>query len=158
MLYPDGNLNVSVCLLPSFLIYVSLKRLIIYGTSIVMFMLNTCSTMLPSSAQALAKLGWVSLSFDSSSTRPPHILRHHHHISCAATIQTSSEIAENWLNLLCNICRYTPLELKTILSILKRWKTTSREEELNGRWPLITGIFVKWETTWKLTLLFAEFD
>jgi hypothetical protein len=42
--------------------------------------------------------------------------------------------------LLCNICRYTPLELKTILSILKRWKTTSREEELNVRRPVITGI------------------
>ena len=35
-LYPDGNLNASVCLLPSFLIYVSLKRLIIDGASIVM--------------------------------------------------------------------------------------------------------------------------
>jgi hypothetical protein len=30
--------------------------------------------------------------------------------------------------------------MKTLLSILKRWKTTSREEELNGRLPLITGI------------------
>ena len=34
--YPYGNLNASVCLLPSFLIYVSLKRLIIDGASIVM--------------------------------------------------------------------------------------------------------------------------
>ena len=40
-LYPDGNLNASVCLLPSFLIYVSLKRLIIDGASIVMSMLST---------------------------------------------------------------------------------------------------------------------
>jgi hypothetical protein len=40
-LYPDGNLNASVCLLPSFLITVSLKRLIIDGASIVMSMLNT---------------------------------------------------------------------------------------------------------------------
>ena len=40
-LYPDGNLNTSVCLLPSFLIYVSLKRLIIDGASIVMSMLST---------------------------------------------------------------------------------------------------------------------
>ena len=39
--YPYGNLNASVCLLPSFLIYVSLKRLIIDGASIVMSMLNT---------------------------------------------------------------------------------------------------------------------
>ena len=34
--YPYGNLNATVCLLPSFLIYVSLKRLIIDGASIVM--------------------------------------------------------------------------------------------------------------------------
>ena len=39
-LYPNGNLNASVCLLPSFLIYVSLKRLIIDGASIVMSMLS----------------------------------------------------------------------------------------------------------------------
>jgi hypothetical protein len=35
-LYPDGNLNASLCLIPSFLNYVSLKRLIIDGASIVM--------------------------------------------------------------------------------------------------------------------------
>ena len=40
-LYPVGNLNASVCLLPSFLIYVSLQRLIIDGASIVMSMLST---------------------------------------------------------------------------------------------------------------------
>ena len=40
-LYPDGNLNALVCLLSSFLIYVSLKRLIIDGASIVMSMLIT---------------------------------------------------------------------------------------------------------------------
>ena len=33
--YPYGNLNASVCLLPSFLIYVLLKRLFIDGASIV---------------------------------------------------------------------------------------------------------------------------
>ena len=37
----DANLDASVCLLPSFLIYVSLKRLFIDGASIVMSMLNT---------------------------------------------------------------------------------------------------------------------
>ena len=34
-LYPDANLNASVCLFPLFLIYVSQKRLIIDGASIV---------------------------------------------------------------------------------------------------------------------------
>jgi hypothetical protein len=32
-LYPDGNLNASVCLLASFLSYVSLKKLIIDGAN-----------------------------------------------------------------------------------------------------------------------------
>jgi hypothetical protein len=40
-LYLDGNLNALVCLLPSFLFYVSLRRLIIDGASIVMSMLST---------------------------------------------------------------------------------------------------------------------
>jgi hypothetical protein len=40
-LYTTGNLNSSVCLLPSFIINVSLKRLIMDGASIVMSMLST---------------------------------------------------------------------------------------------------------------------
>jgi hypothetical protein len=40
-LYPFGNLNASICLLPSFLNYVSLKSLIIDGASIVMSMFYT---------------------------------------------------------------------------------------------------------------------
>jgi hypothetical protein len=41
-LYPVGNFNASVCLLPSFIIYVSQKRLIMaLVCSIVMSMLNT---------------------------------------------------------------------------------------------------------------------
>ena len=41
LILEDGNINASVCLLPSFLIYVSLKRLFIDGASIVMSMLST---------------------------------------------------------------------------------------------------------------------
>ena len=52
-------------------------------------------------------------------------------------------ITENQLNLLYNIYRCSHVRLKTmsnlILSFLKRWKTTSREEDLNRRWILITG-------------------
>jgi hypothetical protein len=40
-MYLDGNLNASVCLLPSFLIYVSVKKLIIDGASMFMSLLNT---------------------------------------------------------------------------------------------------------------------
>ena len=46
-------------------------------------------------------------------------------------VQTSSEIGGNQLNLLCNMLRYTPVELKTIFKIFKQWKTTFREEDLN---------------------------
>jgi hypothetical protein len=48
-LYPDGNLETSVCLLPSFLIYVLLKRLIIDGASIIMSILSTLHREQPNS-------------------------------------------------------------------------------------------------------------
>ena len=48
-------------------------------------------------------------------------------------VQTSSEIAGNQHGLLCNICRSTPKHIKTILKI---WKTTSSEDNQQGRQPL----------------------
>ena len=88
-------------------------------------------------AQPQSQLSWAELALllISPAARPPHILRRHLHISCATTIQTSSEIAGNQLNLLCKICRSTPEHLKIILNILKMWKTTSREDDLRGIQP-----------------------
>ena len=63
-LYPVGNLNASVCLLPSFLIYVSLKRLIIDGASIVMSMLSTLHREQPNCTSPCSNfLLWSYLQF-----------------------------------------------------------------------------------------------
>ena len=59
--------------------------------------------ILPSSAPEPAKLGWVSLTVDFSSSPPVR-----------PSGRTSSEIARNQLNLLCNICRFTWVQPKTI--------------------------------------------
>ena len=71
-------------------------------------------TILPSSAQDPAPAG-LSLAFPHPPTR------------------TSSEIAGNEQNLLFNIGRLTLVEYKSILKFLKKWKTTSMEDNLYGR-------------------------
>ena len=47
--------------------------------------------------------------------------------------RTSSELAGNQLNLLCNICRSTQVHLKTSFQFLKIWKTSYRKDNFNKR-------------------------
>jgi hypothetical protein len=54
-------------------------------------------------------------------------------VASGTPIRNRSEIAENQPNLLCNIFRSTQVELKMILVILIRWRTTSMEDDLYGR-------------------------
>ena len=80
-------------------------------------------------AQPQSQLSWAELAlilFPPAPGRPP--------------VRTSSEIAGNERNLLSSICRSTLVELKFGFEKLKRWKTTSMEDDLNGRRP-------QWNTT-----------
>ena len=45
----------------------------------------------------------------------------------------SSDLAGNQQNMLCNICRSSTVEPKTICKILQIWKTTSMEDDLHER-------------------------
>jgi hypothetical protein len=86
----------------------------------------------PSSSSSWAELALFLISPTTyPALPPPHILRNHHHISCAATTRASSEIAGNDQNLLTNICRSTLVKLKTIEKI---------EDDLHGR-------LLKWKMT-----------
>jgi hypothetical protein len=99
---------------------------------------STCTRAWHSSAPAcFAKLsqtptpapaGWLSLALFSftPTTRPAG--------------RNSSEIDGNQQNLLSNSCRSTLVKQKPVWKYLKRWKTTSMEDDLNGRQP-------QWKTT-----------
>ena len=56
-------------------------------------------------------------------------------ISISPTPQASSDIAGNGQNLLSNIGRSTLVESNSILKILKKWKTTSMEDDLSRQQP-----------------------
>ena len=88
---------------------------------------NKTDTLLPSSAQDPALAG-LSLALFSAFPHPPTPTR------------ASSEIAGNEKNLLFNNGRSTLIEYKSILKLLKKWKTTfmedtSDEDNLSGRRP-----------------------
>jgi hypothetical protein len=99
--------------LQSHSVYPSVRIVVPYS----MYTLRLLRTLPPvpiyCQAQPQYQLSWAELALllISPAARPPHILRRHLHISCATTFRTSSEIAGNQLNLLCNICRSTPEQL-----------------------------------------------
>ena len=87
--------------------------------------MQQCSIIHISSAPAPAQLSWAELAlilFPPAPARPPG----------RPPGRTSSEIIGNQQNLLSNNCRSTPVEHETIL---KMWKTTSMEDNLNGGGP-----------------------
>jgi hypothetical protein len=80
----------------------------------------------PSSSSSWAELALLLISLTTNpALKPPHILRNHHHISCATTTQASSEIAGNDQNFLTNICWSTLVKLKTIEFFLKNGRRPS---------------------------------
>ena len=68
------------------------------------------------------------------------ILIYSYHPAGRPAVRNSSEIDGNQQNLLSNSCRSTLVKQKPVWKYLKRWKTTSMEDDLNGRQP-------QWKTT-----------
>ena len=77
------------------------------------------ASLLPSSAPVQAKLGGVSLIFDSSS-RPAGIVVNQQEISPTCFVTLEGLIKQS---------------SKQVIKILKRWKMTSRDDNLKGRRP-----------------------
>ena len=83
-------------------------------------LLGSCIAKLsPRSSSSWAEFSFIFSFSPPTPTHPP--------------TRASSEIAGNEQNLLFNIGRSTLVEYKSILKILKKWKTTSMEDDLSGR-------------------------